>query len=58
MPPAHGERLRDGSETMIRSFRLFALSLALLPAACGSSEPSQTMVVCQSGQFRLVGTPR
>ena len=40
---------------MIRSLRLFALSLALLPAACGSSESSQTLV-CQSGQFRLVGT--
>lgn len=41
-----------------RSLRLCALSLALLPAACGSSsDPAQTpSVTCQAGQYRLVGT--
>jgi hypothetical protein len=42
-----------------RSLRFVALSLALLPAACGSSSPEGTTVTtevaCQSGQFRLLG---
>ena len=42
-----------------RSLRFVALSLALFPAACGSSSPGGTTVTaevaCQSGQFRLLG---
>ena len=37
-----------------RMLRLFALSLALLPAACGGSQTAK--LTCQAGQFRLVGT--
>jgi hypothetical protein len=37
-----------------RSLRFVALSLALLPAACGSS--AQSGPTCQAGQFKLVGT--
>lgn len=41
-----------------RSLRLLGLSLALLPAACGSGPGETTLTVqvaCQSGQFRLLG---